>query len=91
MIYTTLHNRLLNGYISPQGRVKGSPKILASGGYMYLRLQGTGESVRWLMNYGNMSLKVLLTVEAFATLLTEDLCLAIMDDTMLLQGKAVCE
>jgi hypothetical protein len=43
------------------------------------------------MDDGNMALKVLFTVEAFTTLLTEDLCLAIMDDTMLLKCKTVCE
>jgi hypothetical protein len=43
------------------------------------------------MHDGNMALKVLFTIEAFTTLLTENLCLAIMDDTMLLQGETICE
>jgi hypothetical protein len=43
------------------------------------------------MDNGNMTLKVFFAVEAFTTLLTEDLCLAIMDNTMLLQCKTVCE
>jgi len=43
------------------------------------------------MNNGNMSLQVLFTVEAFATLPTEYLGLTVMNNTMLLQGKAVCE
>jgi hypothetical protein len=51
---------------------------------MYLHLQWAGESVRWFVDNGNMSLKVLLTIEALATLLTEDLRLTIMDDTMFL-------
>jgi hypothetical protein len=43
------------------------------------------------MDNGNMSLQVLFTVEAFATLPTEYLCLTVMYNTMLLQGKTVCE